>query len=109
MQIEKIKSLYPLLIISYFSMKKMEVQTIKSGKCPVCGSSEIYDNREKNPANQRKFILVSAIKSFSLVTYVCISCGYFKEFIEDKDLANEKLKAKVKEKWNKTNSMTNAR
>ena len=80
----------------------MEVQTIKTGKCPVCGSNEVYDNSGKSSPDHRKFIVVSAAKSFTLNAYVCMSCGYFKEFIRDEDMKNEKLKAKVKDKWNKT-------
>lgn len=80
----------------------MNVETIKTGKCPVCGSNEVYDNRGKSPANHRKFIIVSAIKSFNVDTFVCLVCGYFKEFIRDDDMKNEKLMNKVREKWNKT-------
>jgi predicted nucleic-acid-binding Zn-ribbon protein len=80
----------------------MQAETIKTGKCPVCGSAEVYDNRDVSTANQRKFILVSATKSFSLDAYVCISCGYFKEFIREEDMKNEKLMAKTKDNWNKT-------
>lgn len=80
----------------------MKAETIKTGKCPVCGSNEVYDNREKSTANHRKFILVSAIKSFVVDAYVCLNCGYFKEFISDGNMKDEKLKKKVKEKWNKT-------
>ncbi len=87
----------------------MNVETIKTGKCPVCGSNEVYDNRGVSAANHRKFILVSAVKSFTVDVYVCINCGYFKEFLRDDDMINEKLKAKVKQKWNKTSEKTNAR
>jgi ribosomal protein L37E len=80
----------------------MQSETIKTGKCPVCGSNEVYDNRRTSPANHRKFIIVSATKSFNVDTYVCANCGYFKEFIRDDDMKNEKLMNKVKEKWNKT-------
>lgn len=80
----------------------MNVETIKTGKCPVCGSNEIYDNAGKSKLNHRPFIIVSATKSFTLDAYVCTSCGYFKEFIRDEDLKNEKLINKVKEKWNRT-------
>ena len=80
----------------------MNVETIKTGKCPVCSSTEVYDNRDKSVSNHRKFILVSAIKSFTVDAYVCLNCGYFKEFISDENIKDEKLKKKVKEKWNKT-------
>ena len=80
----------------------MNVETIKTGKCPVCGSNEVYDNRGKSAANHRKFLMVSAFKSFTLESCVCTACGYFKEFISDEDMKNEKLINKVKEDWNKT-------
>ena len=87
----------------------MQSETIKAGKCPVCGSVEVYDNRDKLAASQRKYILISQIKSFTLDTYVCLNCGYFKEFIRDEDIKNEKITAKVKSKWNKTGDNTNVR
>ena len=80
----------------------MNVETIKSGKCPVCGSNEVYDNREKNPIGHRGFISVSAMYSFNVEAFVCLNCGYFKEFIKDADLNSDKIKDKIKEKWNKT-------
>ena len=80
----------------------MNVETIKTGKCPVCGSNEVYDNSNKLIQGYRPSINVSAIKSFTVLTYVCLSCGYFKEFIRDEDMKNEKLMNKVREKWNKT-------
>jgi predicted nucleic-acid-binding Zn-ribbon protein len=87
----------------------MQSETIKAGKCPVCGSGEVYDNSGKSSPDHRKFITVSPTKSFILDVYVCLSCGYFKEFVRDDDMKNEKLIAKTKEKWNKTGEKTNAR
>ncbi|MBL8016921.1 MAG: hypothetical protein JNK43_06600 [Ignavibacteria bacterium] len=80
----------------------MQAETIKTGKCPVCGSNEVYDNTEKFIQGYRPYIYVSTVKSFTVVTYVCVTCGYFKEFIRDEDIKNEKLMNKVKEKWNRT-------
>lgn len=85
----------------------MNVETIKTGKCPVCNSNEVYDNRNTNQTADRKYISVSAMYSFAVEAFVCMNCGYFKEFIRDIDIKNEKLKEKVKEKWNKTDSMQN--
>lgn len=80
----------------------MQAETIKTGKCPVCGSNEVFDNRGKLTAYHRKYITVSATKGFVVDVCVCTSCGYFKEFIRDDDIKNEKLMNKVKEKWNRT-------
>ena len=84
----------------------MQSETIKNGKCPVCGSGEVYDDRDKSYPNHRKYIVVSATKSFGVDSYVCLDCGYFKEFISDKMAQSEVLREKVKEKWNKTSSYT---
>lgn len=83
----------------------MQAETIKTGKCPVCGSNEVYDNSKAGFSGNRKYIVVSATKSFNVDSFVCLSCGYFKEFISEKDMQDEKLKAKVKEKWNKTDGI----
>ncbi len=80
----------------------MNVETIKTGKCPVCGSGEVYDNRDTNPTGDRKYIPVSAMYNIAVEAYVCLNCGYFKEFIRESDIRNEKLKEKVRNKWNKT-------
>ncbi len=82
----------------------MQSETIKTGKCPVCGSTEVYDDRDKSYPNHRKYIVISATKSFAVDSYICLVCGYFKEFINDDDMKNEKKKTKVKEKWNKTDN-----
>jgi predicted RNA-binding Zn-ribbon protein involved in translation (DUF1610 family) len=80
----------------------MQAETIKTGKCPVCGSNEVYDNMSSIQAGDRKYIPVSTMYSFSVEAYVCLNCGYFKEFLRDDDIKNDKLIKKVKEKWNKT-------
>lgn len=82
----------------------MQSETIKTGKCPVCGSAEVYDDRGESYPNNRKYIVISATKSLAVDSYICLVCGYFKEFINDDDMKNEKKKTKVKEKWNKTDS-----
>ena len=84
------------------------MKTIKSGTCPVCGSNEVYDNCGRAAANPRKYILISSLKSFTVDVYVCLTCGYFKEFINNNDIKNEKIINKVKEKWNKTGNKVNA-
>ncbi len=84
----------------------MQSETIKTGKCPVCGSTEVYDDRGKVYPNDRKYIVVSSTKRFTLDSYICISCGYFKDFINDEGMQSEKLKDIVREKWNKTGNRT---
>ena len=83
----------------------MNVETIKTGKCPVCGSGEVYDNRNSLLGSERKYITISPVYKFTVDTYLCTNCGYFKEFIRDSELKNEKYSGKVKSTWNKTDGI----
>lgn len=74
---------------------------LKSGTCPRCGSNEVYTTKDKYRANYRSVVLVSALKAFRVDTYACIQCGYFEEYIMEKDLQNKKIIQKVKEGWKK--------
>jgi uncharacterized Zn finger protein len=80
----------------------MNVETIKTGKCPVCSSNEVYDNNGKSKNGDRAFTWVHGGSYLHIITYVCMNCGYFKEFLDDADTKDEKLIAKVKTNWNKT-------
>jgi predicted nucleic-acid-binding Zn-ribbon protein len=78
-------------------------KTLKSGTCPKCGSNEVYNDSKKMPNNQRAYINISATRAFTVVTYICINCGYFEEYIKDEDLRDEKNILKIKDKWSKGN------
>jgi Zn ribbon nucleic-acid-binding protein len=74
---------------------------LKFGVCPQCKSNEVYTTKGKYRANYRSVVLVSALKAFHTDTYACIQCGYFEEYIMDKDLQNKKIIQKVKKEWKK--------
>ncbi len=54
---------------------------MKSGKCPKCGSSEIY---RVHAHNQRSALNLAMFKYARLDDYVCTSCGYVESYIADK-------------------------
>lgn len=75
--------------------------TLKSGKCPKCGANEIYTTHGQLKRGERMQLVVSSWKWFSLDVYICITCGYFEEHIDEKDIKDEKIIEKIKETWNK--------
>jgi len=64
---------------------------MKSGKCPRCGSHEIYQGRGHN---QRSAINISMFKHARVDDFVCTACGLTESYITDRT----KLAA-IKESW----------
>jgi predicted nucleic-acid-binding Zn-ribbon protein len=54
---------------------------MKSGKCPKCGSGEIYRGRAHN---QRSALNISAFKNARLEDFVCNGCGFVESYVIDK-------------------------
>jgi predicted nucleic-acid-binding Zn-ribbon protein len=70
----------------------------KTGKCPKCGSTEIYTDGKDVKRSERNIITVTSFMRVFLNTYICTSCGYVEEYAENVD---EKKLEKIKEKWRK--------
>lgn len=76
---------------------------MKSGKCPKCGSAEIFVAKNKftkggGMAGNR--IPITLSKTAGLDNYVCKNCGYLERFISDpKDIE------KISEKWDRFKKM----
>ena len=72
---------------------------MKDGKCPKCGSSEVYCGSEVQPKSgpfTSNAIPVSLTSIAPLDNYVCTECGYLERYVADS--------AKLKEifiKWPK--------
>jgi C4-type Zn-finger protein len=79
----------------------MDYNNLKSGTCPQCGSKEIYTDSQQPNRGERSQIPVSSFKWLLTKYYVCISCGYFEEYIREKELKDEKTIAKIKDNWKK--------
>ena len=73
---------------------------MKNGTCPKCGSATVYSKTEGLKYAVAKGV-VFVHTSFmtmpsSAVSYICTTCGYFENYIADKN----KL-AEVAENWQK--------
>jgi predicted nucleic-acid-binding Zn-ribbon protein len=68
----------------------------KSGKCPKCGSTEVYTDGKQVRRGERCIIPVTSWTRIYLNTYICTSCGYVEEYAEKID---EKKMKKIKETW----------
>jgi predicted nucleic-acid-binding Zn-ribbon protein len=75
--------------------------SMKSGTCPKCGGREVYTTRDTAKRGERMQLVVSSMQWFFLDTYICTSCFHFEEHISEKERADEKILAKIKETWNK--------
>jgi len=72
---------------------------LKQGKCPKCGSEEVYAGVEIMPKTGpfgSNSIPISIVSIAALDNYVCTACGYLERYIADP----EKLK-EIGNKWPK--------
>ncbi len=74
---------------------------LKSGSCPKCNSGEVYTTQGLQKRGERMILAVSSMKYFFLDTYICTNCGYFEEYVDDKDLKDQSMINKIKETWRK--------
>ena len=68
---------------------------MKSGKCPKCGSTDIYSNKDKFKKGYHSIIDFAALKNIMSETFICGNCG----FVEDYTM--KKYLEKIKSKWTK--------
>ena len=73
---------------------------MRNGKCPKCGSDTVYsktDGLKYAVAKGVVFVHTSLMTiPSSAISYICTTCGYFENYITDKN----KL-AQVAENWKK--------
>lgn len=70
---------------------------MKQGKCPKCGSEEIYSGEEVLPKSGpfgSNSIPVSIVSIAALDNYVCADCGYLERYVAE----TVKLK-EISKKW----------
>ncbi len=64
---------------------------MNNNKCPKCGSSDIYKQRDGVRPREEWVMLDSywgklQVRNPVVVdTYLCIQCGYFENYVADKD------------------------
>lgn len=71
-----------------------------TGKCPKCGSTEVYTNANLPPRGERALLAISGWGQAYIYNYICVNCGYLEEYIEK---SNEKKLDKIKTEWTKVN------
>ena len=69
---------------------------MRNGKCARCGSKEIYHKVNGIVSGDKKIYVRISILSPATdkETYICSSCGYYENYILDKNILN-----KLKENW----------
>lgn len=75
--------------------------SLKEGKCPKCSSTEIYTNYKANPRGERGRIVIRGWKWMWIDLYLCMDCGFFEEYVNEKDFRDEKNREKIKSIWKK--------
>ncbi|AFM03506.1 hypothetical protein Fleli_1068 [Bernardetia litoralis DSM 6794] len=75
----------------------------KTGICPKCNSSEIYNNSNQKFSFRRGLSIINPRRildrGVALVSYICLGCGYVEDYLSEKDL--EKKKDIIRTKWQK--------
>jgi predicted nucleic-acid-binding Zn-ribbon protein len=72
---------------------------LKEGKCPKCGSDEIYAGLDVAPKSgpfASNSIPVGLFSIAALDNYVCVQCGYVESYISDPEKLEE-----IPRKWRK--------
>ncbi|MEZ4691555.1 MAG: hypothetical protein R3A12_15915 [Ignavibacteria bacterium] len=65
--------------------------SLVSGTCPVCGSSEVYTDKDTTRRGECRLIPISSFTSLYLVSYICLGCGFTEQHIPGKQLNDPKL------------------
>ena len=70
----------------------------RSGTCPKCTSHEVYSNANLGRGNR------NLIKGTNLLTdtYICLSCGYYEDYIQPDILNDPKQMDYIRSKWDKS-------
>jgi predicted RNA-binding Zn-ribbon protein involved in translation (DUF1610 family) len=77
--------------------------SLRSGKCPMCGSSEIYENTEtaKNGDSGQVAAGKWGTSKLTLIRYLCVDCGYVESYVD-----NPKDREKALKHWRPVNPET---
>jgi predicted nucleic-acid-binding Zn-ribbon protein len=86
----------------HFSFFKMTGGLMKDGKCPRCGSADIYSGSDlplKGGPFSSNSIPISLTSMAPLDNYVCSSCGLVESYIAD-----EKKLKEIMHRWKPINA-----
>ncbi len=72
-----------------------------TGKCPKCGSTDVYTNEDRFKHSDRSYIATSLFGRASLTTCVCLSCGFMEDYLKN---FPGRTGVFIREKWRKISS-----
>ncbi len=86
----------------------MNVQTMKSGTCPRCGSEEVHSGANvfsKTGTMGSNTIPIGGLYfgSVALDNYVCVACGYVESYV-----GGQKARHRIAKRWPRVSSKTRA-
>lgn len=77
---------------------------MKDGKCPKCGSENVY-TREGGIHYEQHWIYLDTVgsewKACKYDSYICTECGYFENYIREKDMRGSNVLEEVAQEWDK--------
>ncbi|MBN2894226.1 MAG: hypothetical protein JXL97_20310 [Bacteroidales bacterium] len=76
---------------------------MKSGKCPKCGSENVYFKENPFPIEEAR-IRLSPLNTSSFDYCVCVDCGYMEYYI-----SNPKKLNKIEKQWEKVSEIDQSR
>lgn len=79
----------------------MDDSSLKSGKCPKCNSEEVYTDTIYTKSSERMSIHITGWVLMYFDIYICTNCGWFEEFVSEKDMNDPNTIDKIKKNWKK--------
>src|SRR5690348_9693679 len=70
---------------------RFKEKTMKNGKCPSCGSTEVYKAGFR--LGYRNYVNLSMLSAARLASYICCGCGLVEDYLHDMNDV-EKIKMK---------------
>lgn len=80
------------------------ITTMKSGTCPKCQSSEVFNNSSHPTRGDRASIAGAdgRVRSNLYVNvYVCADCGYVEEYVREDILNDQEKMERLRSTWKK--------
>ncbi|HDP79364.1 MAG TPA: hypothetical protein ENN21_00820 [Spirochaetes bacterium] len=69
-----------------------------TGKCPKCGSSDVFNNQASRKYSDRSYLPTSFFGRAALITWVCLSCGFMEDYLNN---PNGRSGRTIRNRWGK--------
>ncbi|MBM4241194.1 MAG: hypothetical protein FJ150_05985 [Euryarchaeota archaeon] len=74
---------------------------MKDGKCPKCGSENVYTHDTGISYDEDEIYIYLDGTICEYDSYICTECGYFENYIREKDIRGVNVFEKVAQEWDK--------